>query len=357
MIRSPYKFKKIIGNLMDRNCKLIYLVEEPEWSINWDGRQLTDNLNTLRLIKSRVSTTHLGLKNKIIHFGSIHTIINHGHIINIDRSNKVVLTWFHLTDNDENIRFIPQLTRAVDLFHTASQKTKKRLIRLGIPSDKIVVIPLGVDLERFKPVDSNQKNYIKNKLGLPHNKFIIGSFQKDGVGWKDGLQPKLIKGPDIFCKILETLYKKHNNIHVLLTGPARGYIKMRLDKAQISYTHVYVKDYLTMSDYYNALDCYLMTSRQEGGPKAILESWATAVPFVGTNVGMIEDIAHNGENALISELNDSQELTEKVEKIIIDKEISSRLTKNGLLEVPKYYWKEISKKYYNDIYNTLSNED
>ena len=45
------------------------------------------------------------------------------------------------------------------------------------------------------------KNEIKNKLyikyKIPKDKIIIGSFQKDGVGWEEGNEPKLIKGPDI----------------------------------------------------------------------------------------------------------------------------------------------------------------
>ena len=34
-------------------------------------------------------------------------------------------------------------------------------------------------------------------LGLPASAFVVGSFQKDGVGWGEGLEPKLIKGPDV----------------------------------------------------------------------------------------------------------------------------------------------------------------
>ncbi|MFH0853286.1 MAG: glycosyltransferase family 4 protein [bacterium] len=357
MIRSPQALIKVIKNIFDRDYKLIYIVEEPEWSINWDGKQLTENLNSLALIKSRTSTTPIGLKNKIIHFGSIHTIINHGQIVNVNLSNYVVLTWFHLTDNDKNIKFIPQLIKSVDCFHTASQNTKKGLIDLGIPSEKIVVIPLGVNLDYFRPADSHQKTELRTKLGLPIDKLIIGSFQKDGVGWKGGLQPKLIKGPDIFCEIMETLFKKNKNIHVLLTGPARDYVKERLKKSNIPYTHVYVKKYLDMRDYYCTLDCYLMTSRQEGGPKAILESWATAIPFIGTKVGMIKDIALEGENALFSEINDLNDLTEKVNKIITDEKFRQKLAVNGQQEVLKYNWSKIAKKYYKDIYNIAINEN
>ena len=35
---------------------------------------------------------------------------------------------------------------------------------------------------------------IKHNLGIPEDYLVIGSFQKDGEGWGEGLKPKLIKG-------------------------------------------------------------------------------------------------------------------------------------------------------------------
>ena len=43
----------------------------------------------------------------------------------------------------------------------------------------------------------------KHNLGIPEDYTVIGSFQKDGKGWGEGLKPKLIKGPDILLKQLD----------------------------------------------------------------------------------------------------------------------------------------------------------
>ena len=48
--------------------------------------------------------------------------------------------------------------------------------------------------------------------------------------------PKLIKGPDIFYKVISDLNKDFN-IKILLTGPARDYLKKKLDSNKISYIH------------------------------------------------------------------------------------------------------------------------
>jgi tyrosyl-tRNA synthetase len=105
--------------------------------------------------------------------------------------------------------------------------------------DKIVVVPLGVDTKVFYPADEKEKLVIREKLGISKDSLVVGSFQKDGVGWGNGSEPKFIKGPDMFCSVIEHLAEKYP-IHVILTGPARGYVKNRLFQANIPYTYKFL---------------------------------------------------------------------------------------------------------------------
>ena len=116
-------------------------------------------------------------------------------------------------------------------------------------------------------------------------------------------EPKLIKGPDVFCDLVKRI-KKKVSIHVLLTGPARGYVKKKLIEYNIPFSHVFLKDYREIVNYYNVLDLYLITSRSEGGPKALLEGMATGVPIVSTKVGMAPYIIKHGVNGFISDVDD-----------------------------------------------------
>jgi Glycosyltransferase len=138
---------------------------------------------------------------------------------------------------------------------------------------------------------------------------VIGSFQKDGNGWGKGLTPKLIKGPDIFINTLKVLNNEINDLYVLLTGPARGYVKKELNKAGIPYSHFYNKTYSNISKFYHALDLYMITSREEGGPRAVLESMASGVPLVTTRVGQAMDIVQNGKNGWMVDSEDIEGLS------------------------------------------------
>ena len=55
-------------------------------------------------------------------------------------------------------------------------------------------------------------------LGLPPDAFLVGSFQKDGVGLRDGLEPKSIKAPDVLVEALDLARREIGGLVVLLTG-------------------------------------------------------------------------------------------------------------------------------------------
>lgn len=181
----------------------------------------------------------------------------------------------------------------IQVSHT---EMREAVLQTGIEPDKVHLIPIGINLSFFHYRNEELRRQQRARLGIPDGAFVVGSFQKDGNGWKEGLEPKLIKGPDIFIQTLETLKTSIPELFVLLTGPARGYVKNGLECLGIPYKHLFLKDYPEVGRLFPALDLYLVTSRQEGGPKAILESMASGVPLVTTRVGQAMDLVRHGEN-------------------------------------------------------------
>jgi glycosyltransferase involved in cell wall biosynthesis len=223
-----------------------------------------------------------------------------------------------------------------------------------MPADRIVVIPLGVNLKYFSPPTPAEKRRIREQLKIPLDKFVIGSFQKDGNGWGEGLEPKLIKGPDIFCDVVEKLARKYD-IFVLLTGPARGYVKKRLEKANIPYLHHYLDDPNKVARYFKVVDLYMVTSREEGGPKAILESMASGVPLVSTKVGMAPDVIKDGENGYLVDVEDVEGLYARACEVIESKALQGMFMKNGQETAKEYSWDNIADLYYQRLYSEVIN--
>lgn len=346
-------FNNHMSSKIERDNSLLFYVTEPaDWVIKQIGRDIARNLKIQGLFKTLITITHKGIHNQIIHFGSVNTFLDSNGFKKPHNSNKVVLTWFHVVPNDPRIRFAKEAQKYVDVIHTASTITREKLIEIGIPEEKIVVVPLGVDLNIFKPVSVEEKQKIREEIGIAKDKIVIGSFQKDGAGWGEGLEPKWVKGPDIFVKVVEKL-KKDYDIFILLLGPARGYVKRELDKRGIPYKHIFLKNYLEISNYYNALDLYLVTSREEGGPKAVLEAMATGIPLVSTKVGMAADVIKEGYNGLLADVDDVEMLSEKARRILDDEKLIKKMVENGLEIVKDYSWEKIARWYYKEIYKKV----
>ena len=175
----------------------------------------------------------------------------------------------------------------VDFYHVISVNTKKQLEE--ITDKKIISIPFWVNQKLWFPVD--EKKPIRKKYNFDEKDFIIGSFQRDTES-SDLMSPKLIKGPDIFLKIVEDLYKENKNLKVLLTGKNRNYLIENFTKKSIPFKYLEMVSLNELNQLYNMLDLYIVSSRVEGGPQAILECAASKTPIVSTDVGVASEILH-----------------------------------------------------------------
>jgi glycosyltransferase involved in cell wall biosynthesis len=199
----------------------------------------------------------------------------------------------------------------------------------GIAPEKVFRIPVGVDTDLFPPQTLESRKSAKKKLDIPQDATVIGSFVKDGDGWGEGLEPKYIKAPEVFIEIIKNLKKDIPNLWVVLSGPARGFVKKELEKLNIPYRHRYVKKYSEISELYDALDLYIITSREEGGPKAAFESMAKGIPLVTTRVGQCADVVVNGQNAMMNAIDDVRGLTVSCVQILNDKGLKETIITNG----------------------------
>ena len=94
------------------------------------------------------------------------------------------------------------------------------------------------------------------------------------------------------------LAREVSELRFLLTGPARGYVAAGLERLGIPFEQVRLPDLDAVARAYRAIDLCLVTSRDEGGPKAVLESMATGVPLVTTRVGQAADLVRDGRERL-----------------------------------------------------------
>jgi len=291
----------------------------------------------------------------IVHFYSRYSLLSSRWPKPLGLYHASVLTWFHGDPGDRKSefgqlgeklgRYLPKL----NYITTSNRLTAEKLRKWGMPEDKLKIVPLGVDLTIFRPPSHTERILARQKFGIPHDAFCIASFQKDGVGWGEGLEPKLIKGPDVLLRVISYLSKSYP-LFVLLTGPARGYVIKGLENLRVPYHHAFVDRYSELLTYYHATDIYLITSREEGGPLALLESLASGVPVVSTKVGMAPDVIKHGENGFLAEIEDAETLANLAAKLFDNPRLREKFKKKGYERVQHYSWSKVTNKLVEEVY-------
>jgi glycosyltransferase involved in cell wall biosynthesis len=243
----------------------------------------------------------------------------------LESSHRLGLSYFHGRPGTEGY---PEFDRAFDTLRRNSSRIERiqvthdemreLVVGAGVSEQRVFKIPIGVDLEHF--------HLASERSG---SSFVIGSFVKDGVGMAEGLEPKLLKGPDVFVAVVARLQERISELSVLLTGPARGYVRRELERLGVPHRHQLFSSREELGLAYHDVDVCLVTSRQEGGPKAALEAMASGVPFVSTRVGQAAELVREGENGLLADVDDIDALVAAVERVHGDRDLRLRLREAG----------------------------
>jgi glycosyltransferase involved in cell wall biosynthesis len=351
------RFRGVVRRVLaSRKRALRYVVGGVRWSEYWDGRYLTESLRERHGLPAYLARDAHGFRGQVLHFGNRHAYLD-GTFRSVHPSNTVFLTWFHSFPpglehegrdlNEALLEAQPRITRLV----VPCRASHDSLVGLGVPPEKIALVPIGVDLARFTPAgDERERRTERDRLGVPREALCVASFQKDGVGWGAGDEPKLIKGPDTFLAAIERLAALRDDVFVLLTGPARGYVKRGLERMRVPYAHHQLDSYWDLAPCYRAADIYLIASRSEGGPKGLVESWASGVPVVSTRMGMSADLVEHGRNGLLAAVDDADELAHSVDLLARDPALRKRCSESALRDVASLDWPVIAERYLRELY-------
>jgi glycosyltransferase involved in cell wall biosynthesis len=300
------------------HSRLFVEQEAAEWVLSYEARHLARTATALGVPLGPRGWAR-GVANQSIFHLSQFTLLLHPFE---RRGNNLGLSYFHgrpgtpgMPEFDACFETLRGRHDEIDRMQVTNREMEALVLSTGIAPEKVHRIPIGIDVEVFRPRDDASRAAARTRLGLPADAFVVGSFQKDGVGWGEGLEPKLIKGPDVLLEVAERLSARLPELCVLLTGPARGYVRAGLERLGIPCRHVLLADVDAVADVYPAIDVCLVASRDEGGPRAVLESMATGVPLVTTRVGQAADLVRHTENGWMVEPEDADGLVHWIEHV------------------------------------------
>jgi glycosyltransferase involved in cell wall biosynthesis len=334
------------------------VVEQAEWAIRWWGTFVAEEANRLAPGTVQITTMPAERVSGIVEFGSQYQWVEWGPLLS--PKCRCVTTFFHgkPEDGPDVARHIDRFMQSVDRLDrivASASLVRDRLISWGVPAGKIARIPIGCETARFVPPSSEEREAARARFGIKPHEIAVGSFQKDGEGWGDGDTPKSIKGPDVFLAAVEKLAKEFP-VFVLLSGPARGFVKRGLERMGLRYAHDYAPDRDALAKLYHPLDLYLVTSREEGGPMALMESMASAVPVVSTRVGMAPDLIVDGVTGRMVQPDDVEAIVRAARDILALPDRASALKSAAREAVKATDWSVVARRHLDEVWKPLMAE-
>ena len=215
----------------------------------------------------------------------------------------------------------------------------------GILDEKIKVIPPGVNLELFRPMNKIES---KKSLGLYGNNVIL---------YVGRIDP--IKG---LYTLLDSVFNLNDsyNIKLIIVGgelnKSQDLINLQNYTADKNKSHIVdfvgIVDQSNLPIYYNAADLFLLTSYYESFGLSVLESLSCGTPAIVSNVGGLSNLIDNGVNGYL--VND---ISPKSFKTYIEYFFKNINIKKSSIECRKkaeyYQWSKSGRSMFN-LYKEIS---
>lgn len=164
-----------------------------------------------------------------------------------------------------------------NLILVQTKKTEEFFKNLGFCTDYLLN---GTDIDKFRPFDKENKNFLKKKYGIPNNKFIIlhlASLKRERN-----------------LEVFKLLQKDESNQVIIIGRENENYDNELVKQLRKSGCEVWIKHFPKIEEIYNIADCYIFPTLDSKAciesPLSILEAMACNLPIITTSFGSIPEV-------------------------------------------------------------------
>ena len=222
------------------------------------------------------------------------------------------------------------LARSTDRIVAISPEIRDELLRdhhIG-RDEQYRVVPLGFDLSAFVGIDARARAAARDNLGLSGAAHVIST-----VG-----RLTAIKQHQLFLETARLVANQDPAATFLIVGDGelRGALETTARDFGIAERVRFLGWRRDLATIYGASDVFLLTSRNEGTPVALIESLAAGVPGVSTDVGGVRDVLQDGTGATVP-FGDAPALANAVTQLLGDANQRRAMAERGRASVVARY--------------------
>ena len=246
--------------------------------------------------------------------------------------------------HDSNLRYqnqnIFKILNKFDKIIACTNHEKKIYISNGIEEKKILVLPMGVDINRFQK--DCRSDFLKNKsINSPILLFC---------GHKN-----YEKGALTILKTIPLIIKEYPNISFIFIGSPTKAFNYNLANIKKKYPSLHIinisPDNLSgvfdpkKIGAFQLADIFCMPSRSDAYGIVYLEAWACKKPVIGIDNDAIREVIENEKDGLLVKFDDVEDLKDAIIKLLKNPKKREEMGERGFLKVSNFNnWNEIAIK-------------
>jgi len=211
--------------------------------------------------------------------------------------------------------------QSLDLYITVSQKDRQSLLKAGLRESKVELIYNAVDLD--PDAIPGDPAWLRKNFDLPSDSIVLTAVGR--------LVP--VKGYDVLISAMQQIAPKIRRLYCLIVGEGES-----KDELSNQIHEGGLQDRVRLVGYYDrdgamsilkSSDIFVMPSRYEGTPIALLEAAALARPILASATGGIPELVQHEENAYLVSPGDPAALAAGILKLASDHDYAGQLAQRA----------------------------
>lgn len=238
------------------------------------------------------------------------------------------------------------LHRRVSACIAITEETRQEAIVFGIPSERIRLIPNGLDRHEFHAASPEEQENSRRLLGIECDRLFLSmgrlSDEKNPVGLIEAwaaVDPELRKGM----------------LLVLVgDGPLEGEVKAKIEELGLAASVLLPGRRSDVANWYRAADLYVISSRNEGLSNSMIEALAFGLPVISTSVSGSSVLEEDPPAGLVVSPEDPRSLACAMEELLRDDARRAQLAMNARTKFETHFLMETVLKKTMLLYESLN---
>jgi glycosyltransferase involved in cell wall biosynthesis len=225
------------------------------------------------------------------------------------------------------------------------QAVRKAAVSYGMPEDRIVTFPWGVDLQHFSPdhgEGQEKPQILRSRLGWGKEAFVLLSTRS----WEP------IYGVDTLAEAFAMAARQHPELRLMMlgNGSLAGRLRQIFLRGDVDSCVVFPGqvNQVDLPKYYQAADLYVSASHSDGTSISMLEALACGCPVLLSDIPGNREWIKPGEQGWLFQDGNAHDLAEKIIKAVESQKLFTPMKQKArLLAEERADWDKNSKEILN----------